>query len=55
MVYVQEEKSSSGANTAATMSPVELYVKNAVVQRNETGAFVIGTGSLRHLIIISSI
>jgi len=40
---VQDDKSAADASIP-TLSPVELHVKSAIVQRTETGAFVVGAG-----------
>jgi len=44
-VFVQDDKhpASTRIQTSAP-PPIELHIKNAVIQRSETGAFVIGAG-----------
>jgi len=42
-INIQDDKHATNANVA-TLPPIELHVKSAVVQRMETGAFVIGAG-----------
>ena len=40
------------ADADASIPPVELHVKNVVLQRTETGTFVIGAGQLQFLFTV---
>jgi len=42
---LKDDKDATDASVP-TLSPIELHVKNAIVQRTESGAFVIGAGWL---------